>query len=431
MPESGYAATQFLIVFPDVLIEGEHTPTQIALDSIGRESNVLVTAHTAPAPVSTMARNFLALVNFSKDGHASVTRQPFWKTTPKYLPDEVEGWVTIFEVLVRREIGDNPYNAEPDAEVDWDDLANPLVRASRAINLYLVALRIVFEIRLPLLPQGHLQGPILHRKCRVKQSLVDGIPSVSIHTKQEFAPGLGGTRAPDVASEVNFDETKTLDFELVLQDLKFGNRILASKERMVAAHTSLNLYGDLTGACLESATASEMFLDTVLAMLFWESNLIRNKSGENNPVVPTQSEINPFKVDGSLTKRIKSDFNAKLGGEPWSLDRGAVGDWYKSCYLLRHRVIHGGYRPKFSECLNSSESASTLVSFVLDAVTQKKNDYPRTAWLLLGEDGLKKRNSYSNKYKYILKEIKDSEQNWRISYGSYRDIISKEILENK
>ena len=430
MAESGYAANQFLIVFPDVLIEGDHTPTRIFLDSMGRNSNVLVTAHTAPAPVSTMARNLLALLNFSKYGPASSEKQPVWKGTQKDYPSEVEGHVTIFEVLVPEEENDNAYDARPDSEVDWDDLSNPLVRASRAINLYLVALRIVFETRLSLLPQGHLQGPILHRMCRIKESLVEGIPSVSVRDTHQFVPGLGGTRAPEVDNEVNFTEEKTLEFEVVLQDLKSGNRILASKERMVAAHTSLHLYGDLTGACLEAATASEMFLDTVLTILFWESNLKERGNSQNSIVVPTEDEIKPFKIDGSLTKRIKSNFNIMLGGEPWSVEQGSIGDWYKKCYLLRHRVIHGGYLPKFSECLNANESASALVSFVLSAVVQKKNTYPRTAWLLLGKEGLEKRNSYSNQYRRIFNEIVDEEVSWRKSYADYRDEISRKMLED-
>lgn len=428
MPESGYTATQFLIVFPDVVIEGNHAPTQIALDSMGRKSNVLVTAHTAPAPVSTMARNLLTLFNFSIDGPASSARQPLWKETSKDLPDEAEGRVTIFEVLVRHEENDKAYDAEAESEVDWDDLSNPLVRASSAINLYLVALRIVFETRLSLLPQGHLQGPILHRMCRVKESPVNGIHSLSVRDPQDFMPGLGGTRAPEVDNEVSFDEDKVIELEVVLEDLKSGNRILAAKERMVAAHTSLHLYGDLTGACLEAATASEMFLDTALTMLFWESNVAESGHPENNLIVPTEDEVRPFKLDGSLTKRIKTDFNAKLGGNPWSVDDGTIGDWHKNCFGLRHRVIHGGYRPKYSECLKSIESASALISFVLKAISQKNTKYPRTAWLLLGENGLKKRNAYSNKYRKIFNEIVNEKGDWRKSYTNYRNEVSKQMI---
>lgn len=427
----GYAAHQFLIAFPDALISGEHAPTIVHLESAGHDSEVIVCPHTAPSPLSSMARNLTTLTNFATYGPASSEELPTWQKMDKGFPEAFEGKVTVFEVLVPKTSTDLEYDDRPNSKIDWDNLSHPLVRASRAINLYLVALRIVFETGFSLLPDGHLEGPILHRMCRVKESSENERRSISVRPINDFAVGLGGTKAPELELDIEFNETKIIELELALEDIKSGNRILSSKDRMIAAKTALHVLGDLSGAALESATAAEMFLDTVLSMLSWESIVISEGIFHGKNIIPKASDIEKFNSQRSLTKRIKSDYSKFLGGQSWSIDSGTVGQWYKDCYLLRHRVIHGGYFPKYRESLSSIRSTTNLISFVLDSVCECKTKYPRTTWMLLGENGLLKRNSYSNKYKMIFREIVDKEPAWRQSYATYRDLLSTAILEDQ
>lgn len=431
MQNHGYAAHQFLIAFPDVLISGEHAPTIVHLESVGHDSEVIVCAHATPTPLSSMARNLITLSNFSKYGPASCEELPDWQKMDHVFPRSFEGKVTIFEVLVPKIGTDLKYDDRPNSKIDWDNLSHPLVRASRAINLYLVALRIVFDTGFALMPGGHLEGPILHRMCRVKESLENERRSVSVRPIKEFAVSLGGTKAPELELDVEFDETKIFELELALDDIKSGNRILSSKDRMIAAKTALHVLGDLSGAALESATAAEMFLDTVLTMLTWENIVISEGISHGKDIIPKPSDIETFDPKRLLTKRIKSDYSKLLGGQSWSIDNGIVGEWYKDCYLLRHRVIHGGYFPKYKESLRSINSTINLITFVLDSICSNKTKYPRTAWMLLGENGLRKRNSYSNKYQKIFEGIVDKEPVWRQSYMKYRDLLSTSILEDR
>ncbi|MGQ3384663.1 hypothetical protein [Glutamicibacter sp. TV12E] len=428
MSATGYAANQFLVILPDVCIDGDHEPTRIQLKSPDKELVVLVTAHTATSPLSAMARNLLSLDEFARHGPSMQEHAPAWQRQGGAFTPSLEGKLTVFEVIVPKMKGDKKYNDKHNSTFNWDDLSNPLVRASRGINMYLMALRVVFESTIPLLPGGHLQGPIYYRMCRVQEIRSNGQEAIRVKPLAEFAMGLGGTRAPEMESEVIFTKDKITEFELALQDLATGNKILSAKDRMVAAYTALHLQGDLTASCLESATASEMFLDTVLTMLLWESKVIRSDFSNESNILPDPKDVHLFGPTSSLTKRIKSNYNPLLGGEPWSIDDGVIGEWYKNCYLLRHRAIHGGYLPKFQECLDSLDSSRILVSFVLDALTKNKKKYPRSNWLLLGLTGLEKRNAYTNSYKKILSNIKENEPNWRLSYSSFRSDLSEKIL---
>lgn len=427
MKDNGYVANQFLIAFPDVLISGDHAPTLVSLNAIGHDSEVFVCAHTAPTPLSSVARNLSTLQHFSTFGPAAEEEQPPWQKEDFRYPSLFEGKVTIFEVLVPKAQTDQQYDSRPNVHVNWDDLTHPLVRASKAINLYLVALRVVFETGISLLPNGHLPGPIFHRMCRVKESM-DEVRSISVRPISEFAVGLGGTRAPELDLEVDFTDEKIADLEYALDSMRNGNQILASKDRLVASNAALYTFGDLSGAALEAATASEMFLDTVLTLLRWEKEVIKQGESDLSNISPDETTINLFSTGNSLTKRIKSEYTNFLGGEPWSLDDGIIGTWHRDCYLLRHRVIHGGYFPTFKESADSYDAVLGLFAFVLDEICKNKTKYPRTTWLLLGKRGLEKRSSHSHRYKEIFSRIVDAESNWNYSYSNYRKLLSDSML---
>src|SRR5699024_8788841 len=140
-----FDADQFLILYPEFEIEGDGTPTRINLKMHGRDKLVYLTPHISSSPLSRTAQTVLALANFSQVGPNPPGNGAEWNL--ESLPREAHGSVTVLEIIVPKELGDATYDPEANSDIDWDDLKQPLVRATRAANLYLKSLRTVFDLQ--------------------------------------------------------------------------------------------------------------------------------------------------------------------------------------------------------------------------------------------------------------------------------------------
>ena len=94
------------------------------------------------------------------------------------------------------------------------------------------------------------------------------------------------------------------------------------------------------------------------------------------------------------------------------------------CSNLRNRVVHTGHVPSESEAIDALEAAHDAERFVKDLLVGKCLEYPRTALLVLGIDGLKKRNAWTKKLEQLAEGglldeplYLDSYRNWLNDIG--------------
>jgi hypothetical protein len=149
------------------------------------------------------------------------------------------------------------------------------------------------------------------------------------------------------------------------------------------AEVALVRDGAHRAAVLFTATACEVLLDDLLAHMLWQERV--------------RPEDAAAVFDGWLTARVKTQYHPRLGGN-WSLDRpGPVAAWSTDVAALRNRVVHGGYEPSLAEARSAADAAQDLNTYACDLVAAKTGDYPRTALVLPGERGLRRRGRWSRR----------------------------------
>src|SRR5207244_4032221 len=99
--------------------------------------------------------------------------------------------------------------------------------------------------------------------------------------------------------------------------------------------------------------------------------------------------------EGGVLRRIRQEFPPRLKGN-WSLRGSAeVARWFADVYSLRHRVVHGGYRPTRPEARQTIHAMRGLERFIFDRVAARRIAFPRATLLTLAEPGLRKRGLWS------------------------------------
>jgi hypothetical protein len=183
------------------------------------------------------------------------------------------------------------------------------------------------------------------------------------------------------------------------------------RERWLEARRARDVAGEDAQAVILANTSCEVMLDVLLALLMWED-------GE-----PMEKAVPAFE-EGKILRRIKQELTPRLKGN-WSFDSGAVGDWHRATYKMRHRVVHGGYTPSPTETGDALEAALGLQRFVMDRIAQRRTAYPRAALMTVAEHGLRRRNMWSGQIKRFAEEVAPTESDWHSAYTTYyRDLVA-------
>ncbi|MFJ4630667.1 hypothetical protein [Streptomyces sp. NPDC088847] len=197
--------------------------------------------------------------------------------------------------------------------------------------------------------------------------------------------------------------------------LNQGNPLFLWRERFVEARTALQREGKYGTAVTLSNTASEVLLDSLLAILYWESG----KKPE---------EVAEFFTEGRLARRVKSNFSELLGGN-WSLDgSGPVANWFHKCYRLRHRVVHGGYSPTRLEAQTAIDATHSLSVYCWDRLAAKKKKFPRTVLMVLAEEGLRKRGKWCHFMRSFMRDVAPVEPSWQDASLAWRNDMYDALL---
>lgn len=157
------------------------------------------------------------------------------------------------------------------------------------------------------------------------------------------------------------------------------------------AQAALYLRGDYRGASLASATCAEVLLDTTLLHMLWAEGV--SAAGGADLITNT-----PFAT------RVKTEFHIRLGGD-WDVNgAGPIGNWHRDTAQLRHRVVHGGYRPTREQAVSSLAATAKLERYIGDQLT-KPGDLKKhfqTAFAFVGVPGLQSRNVLSKPIQQLV-----------------------------
>lgn len=176
------------------------------------------------------------------------------------------------------------------------------------------------------------------------------------------------------------------------------------------AEVAISRDGAYRAAVLFTATACEVLLDDLLAHMLWQERVRPEDAA---------AVFQPW-----LTTRVKTQYHARLGGI-WSLERpGPVRDWFVDVAGLRNRVVHSGYDPSLDEARTSVEAAHALNAYLCDLLSEKTGPYPRTAVVLPGVGGLRRRGKWTRR----LADLADdpAEVPWTVTFARWRQALQRE-----
>lgn len=255
------------------------------------------------------------------------------------------------------------------------------------------------------IPARESLPPTIPMVTRVVTESDPGYPGV----QSQFLPSIGQIRAMirppisneqmrqigDVYSRIDGVFTTYLDFAL-------------------GAKRQLERDGDYAGSVLAGATAAEALLDDVLLHGSWESG--------RNP-----EDIAPMFSNTRAGIRARVPELAGLLGGVWNLDMpGALHDWQLKIAALRHRVVHGGYRPTLQEARSALEALQGLETFVTDSLTSGRNVKRLifTTLSIVGLIGLERRKLLSKAIKTRLGEWTGPDQ--LVTFDRWRSAVFDE-----
>lgn len=140
------------------------------------------------------------------------------------------------------------------------------------------------------------------------------------------------------------------------------NPFLLSEQLALSGRRNL-AYGNYREAVIEMQTSVETFLSVLLTELL-------RKDGWD------KSAIDAHFASTGFATRLRRDFHSRLGGKWSTVEIGTpIGEWYERTYLMRNRIIHGGYRPTLDEANEALAAALDLRVYVVGLLSERRQEY--------------------------------------------------------
>lgn len=175
------------------------------------------------------------------------------------------------------------------------------------------------------------------------------------------------------------------------------------------ADVALHLDRAYRPAVLFCATACEVLFDELLAHMLWEEG--------------QRPEEAAGVFDSWLTARVKNQYHPRLGGS-WGIDApGPIARWFRDISGVRNRVVHGGYEPSLEEARAAREAVQELETYLADRVANKASSLPRTALVLPGADGLRRRGRWTSQIDQLQQD--PSGVQWIETFARWRQVLQR------
>lgn len=145
-----------------------------------------------------------------------------------------------------------------------------------------------------------------------------------------------------------------------------NNPLIPSRKFFAESRSSL-----WNGEYQESVIYAQMCIESFLNNIY---KLIRLAQGVETNNIDVEFE------NTSLISRIKKKISHELGGI-WQLDQGngAVHLWHSKVYMLRNRIVHGGYNVARHEAYEAFECAYVFCNYLVLRIKENKRKFPELA----------------------------------------------------
>jgi hypothetical protein len=192
----------------------------------------------------------------------------------------------------------------------------------------------------------------------------------------------------------------------------YGHPFTVYSLRSKEAYAALSQRGDTADAVIRAQMAAEVLLDTILMSMLWEEG-----------VSPDVAAV-IFRDEG-LSKRVRTHYGSRLGGN-WHTDRpGVVADWSTKVHALRGRVVHGNYTPSRDEARLALAALNELDVYIRSRLVAKRTTYKRTTLMLLGRPGLERLGAWSGDIVRFVQNQADNEPDWHASLSDWRQQVNQ------
>lgn len=248
----------------------------------------------------------------------------------------------------------------------------------------------------------------------VRHVVIDGVETSALLPINEPWTGpsvlvLNHFNLPDPGRKSHEDDELASLVDQWLIEQARHNPLRLGRERLIEARRAHSVLGEEGQAVVLANTACEVFLDTLLALLLWDEE------------VTPEDAVEMFE-EGKALRRLTQELAPRLKGN-LSTTSGPVGDWYKHCYRIRHRVIHAGYSPTMAEAERAIETALGFQKYLLDRLADRCTQYRRAALVALGPRGLERRGRWSGQIKRFFDTQGPVEPSWMGSYSAWHEAL--------
>jgi hypothetical protein len=285
---------------------------------------------------------------------------------------------------------------EEDDEDDSAAISRAFDLCMESIGLLLRAVRITMNDP-RILPVGRMSIlPIVPFIVRYGDELQHRYVGAFMVHEGESLPSLQ-------TSEVSSDDAKAAMERVRLARNQFP--IFAAEDADARAKRSFYVESDYAAATVFAYTAVEIFCNGLLALLAWE-------------IKTPRPQIVEWLEGEGFERRMRTRFSPLIGGN-WDFKSSSspihiLGEVAN----VRHRYLHAGIEPTMMQADRALEAFSVVTDFAKDRLAIKKYDFPRTAALIMGEPGLRRKNAWTRRYEKLLHSIVD-EDDWVISFATW------------
>lgn len=167
------------------------------------------------------------------------------------------------------------------------------------------------------------------------------------------------------------------------------------------AQRALRQTGDPADAIISYQVAAESLVFDTFRMLLVDEG---KASAEIEAAVDGEVAFKPV-----LTKSLPS----RLGGS-WdvTLAHGALRQYWEDLYLVRNRIVHGGFDPHGGHAQDAEKGYRALRDHLESRLVAKMTDYPRTACARFGREGLSARGLMTKRMSRLIEGFEHEAGPW-------------------